>query len=64
MASATIPALFGRCAKAPLAIPPVRFGSTSLTREKAPRVQQPHSKEIRLAEAHMSPEEPKSQAQL
>jgi RNA polymerase sigma-70 factor (ECF subfamily) len=64
MASATIPALFGRCAKAPLAVPPARFGSTPRTRDKTHGVQQPLSKEIRLAEAHMSPEEPKSQTQL
>jgi RNA polymerase sigma-70 factor (ECF subfamily) len=64
MASATIPALFGRCAKTPLAVPPGRFGSTPITRDKTHAVQQPLSKEIRLAEAHMSPEEPKSQTQL
>ncbi len=63
MASATIPALFGRCVKTPLAVPPARFGSAPLTRDKAHGIQQPHSKEIRLTEAHMSPEEPKSQAQ-
>jgi len=64
MASATIPALFGRCATTPLAVPPAHFRSTPLTRDKIHGVQQPLSKEIRLAEAHMSPEEPKSQAQL
>ena len=64
MASATIPALFGRCAKTPLAVPPGRFRPTPVTRDKTHTVQQPLSKEIRLAEAHMSPEEPKSQTQL
>jgi RNA polymerase sigma-70 factor (ECF subfamily) len=64
MASATIPALFGRCSKTPLAVPPARFRSTPVTRDKTHGVQQPLSKEIRLAEAHMSPEEPKSQTQL
>jgi RNA polymerase sigma-70 factor (ECF subfamily) len=64
MASATIPALFGRCAKTPLAMPPTRYRSTPLTRDKTHGIQQSLSKEIRLPEAHMSPEEPKSQAQL
>ena len=64
MASATIPALFGRSAKTPLASPPSRFRPTPLTRDKTHGLQQPISKEIRLAEAHMSPEEPKSQTQV
>ncbi len=64
MASATIPALFGRCTKIPLAVPPTRFGTGPLARDRTHGAQQPFSKEIRLAEAHMSPEEPKSQAQL
>jgi len=62
MASATIPALFGRYAKATLPMPPSRLRSAPLTRDKSSALPQPPSKELRLPGAHMSPEEPKSQS--
>jgi RNA polymerase sigma-70 factor (ECF subfamily) len=64
MATATIPAIFGRGAMAPLTVSTARRSLSPLTRDKTPGLQQPLSKEIRLVEAHMSPEEPKSQPQL
>ena len=64
MASATIPALFGRYAKATLPVSAAIPRSGLLTRDRSDPLQQPLSKEIRLSEAHMSPEEPKSQPQL
>jgi RNA polymerase sigma-70 factor (ECF subfamily) len=64
MATATIPAIFGRGARVPLTVPAARRGAAPLTRDKTPGFEQPLSKEIRLAEARMSPEEPKSQPHL
>jgi RNA polymerase sigma-70 factor (ECF subfamily) len=64
MATATIPAVFGRSAKAPLTVSTARRGAAPLSRTKAPDLQQPLSRAIRLAEAHMSPEEPKTQSPL
>jgi RNA polymerase sigma-70 factor (ECF subfamily) len=64
MATATIPAVCGRSAKAPWTVSTAQRGLPPLTRDKTTVLQQPRSKERRLAEAHMSPEEPKSQPQL
>lgn len=64
MAAATIPAIFGRGAHAPLNVSPARRGSAPLGSGRTPGLHQPLTKEIRLTEAHMSPEEPKSQTQV
>jgi RNA polymerase sigma-70 factor (ECF subfamily) len=64
MASATIPALFGRYAKATLPASVAGSRSALLTRDRSQPLRQSLSKEIRPSEAHMSPEEPKSQPQL
>ncbi|MGA8938594.1 MAG: RNA polymerase sigma factor [Acidobacteriaceae bacterium] len=68
MATATIPAMFGRCAKAPVPVSTLRRRVPLLTRDKTQgstqALSKPLSKEIRLVEAHMSPEEPKSQPQV
>ena len=64
MATATIPAVFGRGAKAPLPGSTARRYLPPLTRDKTPLPSQAFQKEIRLVEAHMSPEEPKSPPQL
>jgi RNA polymerase sigma-70 factor, ECF subfamily len=64
MATATIPAVFGRSARAPWTVSTARHGLAPLTRDKTSGLQQPLSKEMRLSEANMSPEEPKSQPQL
>lgn len=64
MATATIPEVFGRDSRTPLAVSPARRVSTSQVSGRITSLQQPLSKEIRLNEAHMSPEEPKSQPQV
>jgi RNA polymerase sigma-70 factor (ECF subfamily) len=64
MAAATIPVIFGRGARAPITVSPVRRGSQSLSSDTLPGLHPSLSKEIRLTEAHMSPEEPKSQPQV
>ncbi|MGA7158346.1 MAG: sigma-70 family RNA polymerase sigma factor [Acidobacteriaceae bacterium] len=68
MATATIPALFGRPAKLPVPVSNLPRRVAPLTRDKTPRPTQPLAKpqvkENRLVEAHMSPEEPKSQPQI
>jgi RNA polymerase sigma-70 factor, ECF subfamily len=64
MATATIPAMFGRYAGAPLTAPPARRNPVPVRGGRVSGQQQPLTKEIRLQEAHMSPEEPKSQPQV
>ena len=64
MATATIPAICGRSAKAPWTVSTAQRGIPPLTRDKTTVLHQPLCKEKRLPEAHMSPEEPKSQPQL
>ncbi len=64
MAAATIPAVFGRGAKAPLAVSTARRGPSPLGSGRTPGLQQPLLKELRLTEAHMPPEEPKSPPQV
>jgi RNA polymerase sigma-70 factor, ECF subfamily len=64
MAAATIPAIFGRGTSTLLTGSPARRGAPSLSSGGIQGLQQPLSKEIRLTEAHMSPEEPKSQPQV
>ena len=56
--------MLGRSAKAPLTVSTARRGMSPLGRDEIPALQQPLSKEIRLAEAHMSPDEPKTRPQL
>jgi RNA polymerase sigma-70 factor (ECF subfamily) len=64
MAAATIPAVFGRGAKAPLAVSTARRGPSPLGSGRTPGLQQPLLKELRITEAHMPPEEPKSPPQV
>jgi RNA polymerase sigma-70 factor (ECF subfamily) len=64
MATATIPAMFGRGARAPLAIPPASRRPSPIVTGRTPGPHQPLTKEIRLQEARMSPEEPKSEPQI
>lgn len=64
MATATIPAVFGRNIKTALPVSSVPRALPPLTREKTPNTTSSRSKEIRPVETHMSPEEPKSQPQV